>query len=310
LEDGNSSLIKIRVSLPYNVMKFSIIIITYNRQRSLERCISSLTSQDFDNKQFEIIIVDDGSNDNTINLIKRLQKKISNLKYYYQENKGYGRARNLGLSKAKGKIVAFTDDDCVVKKDWIKKISKSFDRFPKATVIGGSILNPNDTCLSWVAYILDFSYCFPFGRVRKKKTLPTANIAYKHSNIKRFQFAEGDSFGGEDTFFNYQLLKAGKIILFNPDIKVFHYYEFKTKKDLFNHLKNFGSSFVKRGYKIHGFIGLILVKLRFLNFLFPKLILEFFRCLMAGYLKKFIVFFPLLFRGELERTISILKFKK
>ncbi len=85
---------------------FSVIICTYNRSRLLPRALKSLQKQTF--KDFEVIVVDDGSTDNT----KVVVKKYPGLKYYQQkENRGVGAARNLGIKKSKGKFITFLDSD-------------------------------------------------------------------------------------------------------------------------------------------------------------------------------------------------------
>lgn len=91
--------------------KFSIIIPTYNRSRALERCLNSLVYQTFNN--FEVIVCDDGSVDDTATVIKRFQNKL-NLSYNYSKNwGGPAKPRNLGIQLAKGEYVCFLDSD-----DW------------------------------------------------------------------------------------------------------------------------------------------------------------------------------------------------
>lgn len=84
----------------------SVIIPTYNRANFLHEAIESINDQNYSN--LEIIIVDDGSTDNTKKIVKNLG---SNLKYIYQKNKGPAAARNTGLKVAKGEIIGFLDSD-------------------------------------------------------------------------------------------------------------------------------------------------------------------------------------------------------
>ncbi|MCF7873233.1 MAG: glycosyltransferase [Candidatus Omnitrophica bacterium] len=86
---------------------FSIIIPTYNRRQFLKIAVDSVLKQTY--PHYELIIVDDGSNDSTKKLIKNY--KNPKLNYYYQENKGPASARNLGITKAKGKFICFLDSD-------------------------------------------------------------------------------------------------------------------------------------------------------------------------------------------------------
>src|SRR4030042_587586 len=86
--------------------KVSVIITTYNRVHFVCEAIDSVLNQTF--KDFEIIVVDDGSTDNTKEALKRYSKNIF---YIYQSNKGRSQARNTGLKVAKGDYIAFLDDD-------------------------------------------------------------------------------------------------------------------------------------------------------------------------------------------------------
>lgn len=87
----------------------SVIIAAYNCEKYIKQCIDSLLKQSF--KNFEIIVVDDGSTDSTYNILKEYSKKINNIFIYRQQNKFAGEARNNGLSHAKGKYVLFLDAD-------------------------------------------------------------------------------------------------------------------------------------------------------------------------------------------------------
>lgn len=91
---------------------FSVIVPVYNTADFVEACIVSLLDQD--QPDFEIIAVDDGSTDNSAKILKGLAERDKRLRIYRQENAGQGAARNYGLSKARGRFVAFVDSDDVV----------------------------------------------------------------------------------------------------------------------------------------------------------------------------------------------------
>lgn len=94
-------------------MRVSIIIPTYNEEKVINFCLGSLTKQTY--KDIEIIVVDDGSSDNS-------KFKIQNLKLLEQQHKGPGEARNLGAKHAKGEILVFVDADMTFDKDFVKKL--------------------------------------------------------------------------------------------------------------------------------------------------------------------------------------------
>lgn len=97
----------------------SVIVPAYNSGRTIERCIKSLIGQTYDAK--EIIIVDDGSTDNTPNICQKYEQK-GELKYYKAAHGGVSKVRNLGLSKANGQYVMFVDADDYVRDTFLEKM--------------------------------------------------------------------------------------------------------------------------------------------------------------------------------------------
>lgn len=112
----------------------SIVVPTYNRKEKLRETINAVAKQDY--PDYELIIIDDGSSDGTEELVKELQQKFP-LRYFKQNNKGPAVARNLGVEKARGEIIVFTDDDCVPEKNWLTELKKGF-RNKNIAVVGGS----------------------------------------------------------------------------------------------------------------------------------------------------------------------------
>ena len=98
--------------------KISIIIPTYNRGYTILKSIKSVLNQTY--KNFEILIIDDGSNDNTKDLILNLED--SRIKYIkLKNNKGASFARNIGIQKASGKYISFLDSDDIYRQDKLEK---------------------------------------------------------------------------------------------------------------------------------------------------------------------------------------------
>lgn len=101
----------------------SIIVSTFNRLLYLKKCISALLNLDFRN--FEIIIVNDGSNDGTKEYLDRLKNKKIKI-IHHSNNLGLSYARNSGIKIAKHNIIAFIDDDCIANKNWLEEILRGF----------------------------------------------------------------------------------------------------------------------------------------------------------------------------------------
>lgn len=90
-------------------MKFSVIIPVYNAEKTLNRCLDSIINQSF--KDYEIILVNDGSADNSESICLEYEKKYENIKYEYKKNGGASSARNKGLELANGHFILFVDCD-------------------------------------------------------------------------------------------------------------------------------------------------------------------------------------------------------
>jgi glycosyltransferase involved in cell wall biosynthesis len=103
----------------------SIVIPAYNEEDAIIDCLSSLDKQAHSN--FEVIIVDDGSTDNTPKLIKKYKPDKYKLTIIKQNHKGPGAGRNLGSNKAAGEILVFVDADMTFDKDFLKKLVKPID---------------------------------------------------------------------------------------------------------------------------------------------------------------------------------------
>jgi len=286
----------------------SVIIITRNRFKLLKTCLDSILNQKFN--AHEIIVIDDGSTDKTKVIVKSLQKKYRNIKYFYQKHKGYSATRNLGLKKSTGDIIFFTDDDCIVEKEWFKKILNRFKEYPNVTAVGGSILPLTYSKISWASYILNFSSWYPQGKVRYVKDIPTTNIAYRKKFIGGMHFPNlPKNISYEDSLFNFELIKNGKKILFDPSIIVYHSVG-NSEENFLKNQRRRGNDFLFCGYKIHGLLGILLIKIKFLNLFCPRLFLVWFRCIKTKKMFiKFIRCFPLILKGEFERGLTIVNEK-
>jgi glycosyltransferase involved in cell wall biosynthesis len=109
------------------VMQLSIIIPVYNVEAYIEKCITSLQQQDIEQGNYEIIIINDGSPDNSREVVISLMKIYSNIVFIDQENKGVSLARNAGMDKAIGKYLLFIDPDDYVAPNSFARVLKAAD---------------------------------------------------------------------------------------------------------------------------------------------------------------------------------------
>ena len=99
----------------------SVVVPTYNEEQNIERCLASLADQTVPRESYEIIVVDGDSKDRTRELAEPLADQV-----FIQTSKRVGGARNDGAMAARGDIVATTDADCILPRDWVERIERNF----------------------------------------------------------------------------------------------------------------------------------------------------------------------------------------
>lgn len=115
---------------------FSVIICTFNRAKLLPRSLDSLILQSF--KDFEVIIVDDGSTDNTFSVIKKYRDRL-NIRYIFQTNMGLPEARNTGCFSAEGRYITFLDSDDEYKSNHLSHRNELLLQNPQVDLLHGGI---------------------------------------------------------------------------------------------------------------------------------------------------------------------------
>ena len=99
----------------------SVVVPTYNEEQNIERCLESLADQTVPRETYEVIVVDGNSKDRTRELAEPLADSV-----FIQKSKRVGGARNDGVMAASGEVVATTDADCILPRDWVERIGKNF----------------------------------------------------------------------------------------------------------------------------------------------------------------------------------------
>lgn len=221
-------------------MQLSIIIPTYNRADILKECLKRLEDQDFMKNEFEVIVVDDGSTDNTKEIVEKAQKKYSiEINYLYQKNQGQGIARNYALRYAKGKIVAFIGDDILVLPDFVKQHLNFHRKYKNENeaVLGFVGWDPRLEVTPFMEWLTNGSsvlgkfggHQFAYEKLQGKKRADynffyTSNISLKRSLLKKHPFdSRFSSYGWEDIELGYRLTKKENLILYyNPMAVGYH----------------------------------------------------------------------------------------
>jgi len=214
----------------------SVVIPSYNSESTIEKCLNSLLGQSFSD-DYEIILVD-SSSDRTPLIVT---SKYPGVNFTHLDKKtDPGTARNIGISKARGEIIAFIDSDCVADRDWLERI---WDAHKSSyNVIGGSVQNGNDKSnpVAWAGYISEFREFIPEQSKREVTHIPTCNISYKTKIFRTYGLFKGEYYPQEDLVFNHSLSLSGEKILFDPMIQVYHTHRTKLEEYL-NHQRKIGN---------------------------------------------------------------------
>lgn len=198
----------------------SIIVCTYNRAAMLERALAAICTQSLDQKLYELIVVDDGSTDDTEKVCMRFQDQLSQFIYHrQQENLGLATARNRGVAIASGDKIIFTDDDCIPQSDWAENLSKTLDDYPAVT---GGIIPATDTYLGFTTNIVHFSRSLSFRKPGRTCFATGANMGFRKTVLEELSgFNEHFTFA-EDTQFGLRVQEKGYVLYFDPDSAVTH----------------------------------------------------------------------------------------
>ena len=205
----------------------SVVVPTCNRAGMIAPLVGVLRGQDAGTIAYEVLFVDNGSTDDTVEIVARASAGDPRVRILHEPTRGASHARNAGIAAARAPIVAFLDDDVTPARDWIRALKTTFDAFPEVDCIGGRV-EPR-----WPADVprwFTAQHCAPlalqvdrprrFDADHASACLITANFA-----CRRRVF---DDIGGfspafardEDREFNLRLWRAGKRGLFTDAVRV------------------------------------------------------------------------------------------
>lgn len=205
--------------------KVTLIIPTKDCGEDLERCLNALQKQTY--KNFELILIDGYSKDNTVEIGKRYGARI-----FYENVGTRAYACNIGMDNSTGEIIAFTDADCIPPQNWLELLVKHLEMRDDVVSVGGPNTTPDD--VSYVGKCVDLTYGSQImtGETRYGKVFsgvmdvehnPGCNVAYKKEILDKLHCRfENDLITAEDVVFDHLLIKSGYRILFVPEILMWH----------------------------------------------------------------------------------------
>ncbi|MGD0354783.1 MAG: glycosyltransferase [Dehalococcoidia bacterium] len=206
----------------------SVVIPTFNNEDTIEECLKSIFSNE-NAPKFEVIVVDGGSTDRTVEIVKQFPVRTPKLResgrIYHAESVNYG------VSQALGEIIAFTDADVRVEKNWLSVLSKHFDD-PHIAGVGGPNITPNDEPF-WPKCFGILMESF-LGGAGARNTAIYKNIREVDHNppvnsaLRKIDFMEvggqGETVGpADDTVLDAKIRRRGRKLIYDPTMIVWHH---------------------------------------------------------------------------------------
>jgi len=201
-------------------IKVSVIVPVYNSEKTIGKCLSSLIAQNYPRNKYEIIVVDDGSTDETAEIASKFKK----VKLIKQIHRGPAAARNLGVKKSKGDMVLFTDADCVTPKNWIRNMIGPFEDKKIVGVAGTyKTLNKKSSIARFAGYEIEERHK-TLSKKRFVDFIGTFSAAYRKNVFSRFGGFDTSftTSSGEDPELSFRINKAGLKMIFQPKAFVYH----------------------------------------------------------------------------------------
>ena len=218
--------------------KFSIIIPCYNQAKYLKECVDSVSAQKF--SDFEILLIDDGSPDNTREVALELSKVENRLQYLYKPNGGLSSARNYGIKHAKGEYLVFLDSDDSLKKEFLESSFAKLSADSDIIITGYNYFNDSKS----ISHTVLFDESFSFKNIISGNICPPVAIALKKSFLSIigvFDVSLQSSTGTEDWDMWIRFFKAdAKLSIINQDLANYRVNEHSMSRNavrMYNALK-------------------------------------------------------------------------
>jgi glycosyltransferase involved in cell wall biosynthesis len=218
-----------------NFIEISVVIATHNRSDLLVELLNSLEKQNYNSAKYEVIVACDGCTDNTILKLKEVQTNMLNLKWLDLPKGNPAKARNAGLQHARGKVVAFTDDDCLASENWLSVINQTLKNTNVIGIQGKTITDKKK--VSPLTHQIE--------NLSGHAAVPTCNAAFlKDVLLKVGAFDEEFPFAhNEDADLAWRMRMEGNII-FAPEMLIHHPPRKVTFKKTLSRMKILESEFM------------------------------------------------------------------
>jgi glycosyltransferase involved in cell wall biosynthesis len=258
--------------------KLSIVVCTYNRDKFIAECLLCLSKQTLSNNNFEVIIIDNSSTDNTAKIVKDFISKHPDLsyRYIYEAKKGLSFARNRGIEESIHDIITFIDDDAEAVPVFAEKILLFLQLHPKAAGIGGKVIPKYSETEEpvWMSKYLN-GYV---GKVDNGDHVRVfegdmkypigCNMTYrKELMLQAGGFNNQLTFRGDDKHIYYAVASINNKIYYLPEALLYHNID-KERLSFINFKKLFLKTGNEERIRVKTEIGNIAVVKKFFEYLF------------------------------------------
>lgn len=264
-------------------MKISVIIATMNRSDDLRVALQSIAKQKL--MPLEVLVIDQSGDERTRQLVEGFKTSDPSLSgclhYFYQEEKSLVKARNRGISLAKGELLSFLDDDVELFDDYYEQVADFLKANPDVGALSGNTLSTDDfhgfnwrfrtvimrlfLLSDWNGHLTCSGFGHPIyerkiGRVIDVELLPGCNMNYLAKTISGEKFDEwftGYSYR-EDVDFSYRISKKTRAVMI-PTAKLYHYFSKNNRMD-FDRLRRMeakNNRYIFNKFKRKNFVSLI-----------------------------------------------------
>lgn len=201
---------------------FSIIVPTYNRPVPLGQCLDALARLEFPRDRFEVIVVDDGSTAPVAPVVASFRSRLD-LTVHAVPHAGPARARNLGAEHARGRYLAFTDDDCTPAGSWLRALAARAATAP-GTVLGGRTLNalPANLCSTVSHTVLEAAYACYNADPDHARFFASNNLAVPAARFRELGGFDPGFTTAEDRDLCERWREAGGRLVYAPEAVVSH----------------------------------------------------------------------------------------
>ena len=241
------------------MLDFSVVVPTYNRPESLRALLGGLSRQDYTRQDFEVIVVDDGGEGSCRQIALEFDDRL-NITLLEQDNSGPGAARNLGVKRATGRYLVFTDDDCLPRADWLRIFSERLSVSPDA-IHGGRTINrlaANPYCEA-TQLLLDYLYENYNPETVLGGFFTANNLALSRGLFLEFGGFSADLRFGEDREFCYRCALQGCRFVYVPEAVIEHSHKVSLVSFLMLHFNyGYGTFKFRRDCSIKGFPSVVL----------------------------------------------------